>query len=488
MAYILRAVRIFSGGERNSPKNPQLTQKEFEEARKWLIKEAQREFYLEELAAMKAEKSNILCKTSAARKSEIRKFNPGFDEEGILRSNSRLANIDFYPYDRRFPIILPRKAEFTRLLLEEFHVNFEHPVGYKSLKSEVQSMYAIHGLSTLVAQVRSHCEECRLKRKNLATQQMAPLPKIRICEEVRPFFKVGLDFAGPFHIKMGRAKARKQMSVLVITCLQVRAVHFEVTEGQTTKHVLNAISRFADLRGVPDTIISDNQTSFHKADKDLREWIQSIDFDELIEKTGINFKPNSKAINWVFNPPVSPHFGGVYETIVKAMKRALYATIKHADLDEDEFRTAVSGAMGILNSRPISQNGESEFDALTPDHFLKTHLKGAVFPPNTDTSMNFKERYRLVDAILNHLWSRFHKEIPGGLMPRQKWSEEQPNLNVGDLVAELDHTIPRKKWRLLRVVETYPGADGLIRRVLVANSEGKTYERGIARLLPVVSN
>ena len=487
-AYVLRAVRIFKGGERPSKNQPQLTQVEFEEARKWLIKEAQQEFYCEELAAMTKEKANLLCKTSAARKSEIRKFNPGFDEDGILRSNSRLTNIDFYPYDRKYPIILPRKAEFTRLLLEHFHVRFEHPIGYKSLKSEVQAMYAIHGLSTLVAQVRSRCEECRRNKRSLATQQMAPLPKIRLSEEVRPFYKVGLDFAGPFHIKVGRAKARTTVSVLVITCLQVRAVHFEVTEGQQTKHVLNALSRFADLRGVPDTIISDNQTSFHKADKDLREWIQNIDFDELIEKTGIDFKPNSKAINWIFNPPVSPHFGGIYETIVKAMKRALYATIKHADLDEDEFRTAVSGAMGILNSRPISPSGESEFDALTPDHFLKTHLKGAVFPPNTDTSMNFRERYRHVDVILNHLWSRFHKEIPGGLVPRRKWSEEKPNLEIGDLVAELDHTIPRKKWRLLRVVETYPGADDLIRRVLVANSEGKTYERGVARLLPVASN
>ena len=208
LAYVLRAVRIFKGGKRPPTGNPQLSQEEFEDAKKWLVKEAQQEFYHEELDTMSDEKTDLLCRTSAARKSQIRKFNPGLDENGILRSNSRLANIDFYPYDRKFPIILPRKAEFTRLLLEHFHVSFEHPVGYKSLKSEVQAMYAIHGLSTLIAKVRSRCQECRLRRRKLASQQMAPLPKIRLCEEVRPFYKVGLDFAGPFHIKMGRATSR----------------------------------------------------------------------------------------------------------------------------------------------------------------------------------------------------------------------------------------------------------------------------------------
>jgi hypothetical protein len=467
------------------PGQPGLTRTEEEDAKKWLIKEAQKEFYFEELTELQKSPDN----RSQKIRSEIQKFNPQLDEDGIIRSSSRLANIDFYPMEKRFPVILPRRAEFTRLLVEHLHVRFQHTLGYNALKSEVQAEYAIHGLGKLIDKVNSHCQECRLRRAKLATQQMAPIPRIRAAEQVRPFFKTGLDFAGPFNIKMGRAKARKHVSVLILTCLQVRAVHFEVTDGQTTKHVLNALSRFADVRGVPDTIISDNQTSFHKADKDLREWMQNIDFDELVQKTGMDFKPNSKGINWIFNPPVSPHFGGVYETIVKAMKRALYATIRNADLDDDEFRTAVSGAMSILNSRPICPPGkEDDLEALTPDHFLKTHLGGAVFPSNTETSMNMKERYRHVDVILNHLWSRFHKEIPVGLIPRRKWSEEQPDLKIGDVVAELDHTTPRRMWRLMRVEEVLPGTDGLIRRVKVINSDGRSYERGVARLLPVVRN
>jgi len=67
--------------------------------------------------------------------------------------------------------------------------------------------------------------------------------------------------------------------------MSIRAVHLEPTGGMDTTNVVNAISRFADVRGVPETITSDNQTSFQKADKDLRDWLKAIDFSQVEQKT-----------------------------------------------------------------------------------------------------------------------------------------------------------------------------------------------------------
>jgi hypothetical protein len=67
---------------------------------------------------------------------------------------------------------------------------------------------------------------------------------------LRSFSKTGLDFAGPFEIKMGKLKKCLKVYILVITCLQTRALHLEVTEGMELSHVVNALSRFIDVRGI----------------------------------------------------------------------------------------------------------------------------------------------------------------------------------------------------------------------------------------------
>jgi hypothetical protein len=61
---------------------------------------------------------------------------------------------------------------------------------------------------------------------------------------------------------MGRGKIRKKVYVLVLTCMVTRRVHLEDTGGMDTSHIINAISQFVDVRGVPTTLTSDNQTSF----------------------------------------------------------------------------------------------------------------------------------------------------------------------------------------------------------------------------------
>jgi hypothetical protein len=63
-----------------------------------------------------------------------------------------------------------------------------------------------------------------------------------------------------------------------------------MTGGLDTTCVINAISRFCDVRGIPDSITSDNQASFHRADDDLKEWYQSIDWDRVARETSFGFK------------------------------------------------------------------------------------------------------------------------------------------------------------------------------------------------------
>jgi len=463
---------------------PKLDREDFEKAEEFLIKQAQQEFYSKELEVLHSKGS--LSKANFGGHSDVQKFFPQLDEKGIMRSKSRLSKFDQIPHNARFPVILHRRSELARLLVDSFHQKIEHPIGQNALKAKVHERYAIVGLGTLIKQSKDKCLTCKRQKSLAKNQQMAPLPEFRLSKTLRAFETTGLDFAGPFELKVGRRIARKKVSVLVLTCMTTRAVHFEVTETQDTSSVLNALSRFCSVRGVPDVILSDNQTSFRSSSKELEEWVRSLDFDYLRERTNYGFK-DSRGIKWIFNPPLSPHFGGIFEIMVKAMKRALYATTAKAALIDDEFRTVIAECANLLNSRPLTKPGdETDELPLTPNHFLHGRCGGTLAPPFESEDPNPLTRWKQVQALISHSWSRFMKEILPLMVSRKKWMDEMPNVKEDDVVLEIDPNLPRGQWRLLRVAAILPSEDGLVRKVRVVSADHKEYERSISRLCPIV--
>ena len=51
------------------------------------------------------------------------------DEDGLLRSDSRLSYADYLPFDARFPVILLRKNSVTRLIVKSFHEGINNSAG-----------------------------------------------------------------------------------------------------------------------------------------------------------------------------------------------------------------------------------------------------------------------------------------------------------------------------------------------------------------------
>lgn len=59
------------------------------------------------------------------------------------------------------------------------------------------------------------------------------------------------------------------------------------------------------------------------------------------------------------------------------------------------------------------------------------------------------------------------KEVLPSLTEREKWCQEQPNLEVGDIVVLIDSSSPRGTWPTGRVTQTFPGTDGVVRSVKI---------------------
>jgi hypothetical protein len=310
---------------------------------------------------------------------------------------------------------------------------------------------------------------------------MAPMKKN--IEEKRPFAETGIDYAGPFSVKVGRGKVRKQMFVLVLTCMTTRCVHFEVCEDQKTSSVLSALIRFSALRGAPSIIKSDNQTSFVAAKKELLELTTSLDHGKIQEGLTEQF---DKGVQWEFIPPRAPHFGGSWEIMVKAMKRAVETLTEGQDVSEDQFKTVVALASSLLNSRPLSKRMIAEKETIiTPNSFL-------VGSYSTDLVKNQDEiKYTKLGAKLQEvlrmekeIWRHFIRGILPEMAPRTKWYKLFPELKPGTLVLVIEEGTPRGQWKMARVKETKKSEDGIVRSATVQMS-GKLFDRPIINLFPL---
>ena len=71
-----------------------------------------------------------------------------------------------------------------------------------------------------------------------------------------------------------------------------------------------------------------------------------------LDQQKIKLTTANKGVQWSFNPPGATHFGGVYELMVKAAKKAIKNILGNADIDDKELVTAFVGAEGLINSTP----------------------------------------------------------------------------------------------------------------------------------------
>ena len=351
----------------------------------------------------------LSCGKTLPSSSKLLGFQPKLDEDGLIRSDGRLKHAEFLPYDMRYPIILPRRNWVTKLIVKEFHERGNHATGTNQTLAALSTRYWLLAGQEEIREWEKECLVCRRRKSKPCSQIMAPLPTSRLKPSLRAFVRSAVDFAGPFITVQGRGKRREKRYLCLFTCLATRAVHLEMAYRLDTDSFLNAFYRMASRRGLPEEMYSDNGTNFKGADAELKSLVRELDENKIYQSIA------NKGVTWHFNPPLAPHFGGVHETMIKSAKKAIKAILGKADINDEKLTTAMIGAEGLINSRPLTYQSANPADAVSKNSCATFGADGCVNGYQGSTHDKSGFRRNVTSRSVTSCWSshRTHREGTG---------------------------------------------------------------------------
>lgn len=463
VAWLLRFMEYLKDRKATS-KLPYHSVSELKRAERWILKRVHSEMFCTELHSL-IEGKEILGR------SRLRSLNP-FLKNGLIVVGGRLNNAEA-PETYKHPIVLPAEHKVTQLIFRQKHAEQLH-CGPQALLAEVRRQYwPLRGRASARSSVLK-CVRCVRARPRFTEPIMAPLPKQRV-QGTYPFVVTGVDFAGPLIIRSGvRRVVGTKAWIAVFVCFSTRAVHLEAVEDLTSKTFIAALRRFMSRRGRCKTIYSDNGTNFVGAQRELSSYVQSV--GGLMAQEGIE---------WRFNPPSAPHFGGLWESAVKSAKHHLTRMMGEAKLTLSELSTLLCQIEACLNSRPITpmSSDPSDAEALTPAHFLIG--RAMSLPPEpclTNESLSQVRRWKYVQLLMRTFWRRWQSEYLPQFQVRGKWVSRTAPIQVGNVVIIKDEAAPPMRWKLGVVIDVHPGKDGEIRVVTLRTAVGTQMKRPVVKL------
>ena len=196
---------------------------------------------------------------------DLANFSPFFDDTGIIRLGRRIKHARS-SFEQRHSILLSTKHDFVKILLRDLPLEHNHE-GVEYVRSVIQQKFWILGLRKALRSIKSSCLFCRNLRAQINLPLMPDLPAERLDYQSYPSTHVGIEYFGPFEVKLLRRSLKRWCCLF--TCVTTRAVHIEVVLSLDTDSCLVAITRFIARRGKPTTIISDNGTNFVGSAREL---------------------------------------------------------------------------------------------------------------------------------------------------------------------------------------------------------------------------
>lgn len=410
-------------------------------------------------------------KLKQALAKPLRKLNPFLDKDGILRVGGRLSRAGL-EFEQRHPALIPSDHPFTYKLIEYIHSQYCH-TGHNTTHYLILQRFWILSAKRVIRKCLSKCIKCFKTQPKSLEPYMSDLPVYRV-NQVKPFSIVGVDFGGPFRIKLGQHRGAKmdKAYLCLFVCLATKAVHLEVVSTLSADGFIAALRRFVARRGRCSAIHADRGTNFVGASNYL---------------TFLEQASQTENIQFSFNSPSAPHFGGVWEIQIKAAKSHLYRIVGTQVLTFEELTTLFTQIEAVLNSRPLCplSADPNDLNVLTPGHFLTLEPLTTVADEDLSQVKLYRlNRWQLIQSFVQNFWIRWKNEYLHSLIQRAKWTKISKPLDLNAIVIIKDDNRSPLQWSMGRVIKLHPGPDGIV-RVATIKTKDSIITRPLVRLCPL---
>ena len=474
-AYVLRFIRLLKDRD-SSTLTPHLTLEEITKAEQlWIVH------------------SQLQLTSDGCFDEWRRQFDLFHDGRGILRCGGRLNNSDL-PYGTKHPIFLSKQNHLAVLITRQAHEKVLHN-GVKETLTEIRAKYWIVKGRSLVKSVVQQCVVCRrFDGRPHRPPAPPPLPEFRVSESP-PFSSTGVDFAGPLYVRTHGLTKSKKVWICLYTCCVTRAISVDIVPDLSTDTFIRSLKRFCARRGLPQLFISDNGKTFKAASRVIRDIINSEEVQQYLAHI---------SVEWSFNLAKAPWWGGIFERLIRSVKRCLRKVIGQAKFSYDELLTAVAEIESIINSQPLSYIAPDDLEEpLTPSHLLMGRrvlslpdnlgYQGDIQDTDFELSpVDLSRRVKHLNNSLNQFWRRWRHEYLVELREAHRFNNGASTgipIAVNDLVIVHNENQPRGFWKIAKVEGTIVGRDGKVRgaTVRMSSGDGKTtvLQRPVSLLYPL---
>lgn len=250
-------------------------------------------------------------------------------------------------------------------------------------------------------------------------------------------------------------------------------------DDSSGEEMMLAIQDLWTRRGPIKHIYSDNGKNFVKCANILKE----EQLRALIR---------DKGIQWHFNTPFNPQAGGVWERLIRDIKRAMEVVIgTKTVVGEKVFQQTLLQIEDMMNSRPLTHIPTSPDDdePLTPNFLIKNHPGYSLVLNDAgeiDSTLTIQKSQFYASQIMRR-WTREYLPIIAQ-HPRSRRAGPI-SATEGDYVLYVDPVSMPNKWPKGIVTKVYRGRDNIGRAADITLPDGRVLPRRPAfRLAKLVSS